>query len=102
MMILREPDYSLPLLKIDVALKGSIVEPAVLDPGSQIIVIRKDLAQEVNMCVNPSQWLKMEGANGTTNWTVGCTEYLDLQVGNVPLKVHVHIVEKAPFCLLLG
>jgi hypothetical protein len=51
----HEPDYSLPLLEIDVAFNGSITKPAVLDPGSQIIVIRKDLVQEVNVHVNPSQ-----------------------------------------------
>jgi hypothetical protein len=54
MTIPHEPNYSLPLLKIDVAFNGSITEPAVLDPGSQIVVIRKDLVQEVNACINPS------------------------------------------------
>jgi hypothetical protein len=54
MMIPCEPDYLLPLLKIDIALNRSIVKPVVLDPGSQIIIIRKDLAQEVNMHINPS------------------------------------------------
>ena len=44
----------------------------------------------------------MEGANGATNWTLGCAEYLTMQVGNVPFKIHVHIVEDAPFQLLLG
>jgi hypothetical protein len=100
--ILHKPEYSLPLLEIDITLSGSISEPAVLDPGLQIIIIWKDLAQEVNVHVNSSQRLEMEGANGITNWTLGCAEYLSIQVGNVPLKVHVHIVEKALFRLLLG
>jgi hypothetical protein len=102
MTIPHEPDYSLPLLEIDVAFSGSITEPAVLNPGSQIVVIRRDLAQEVNAHVNPSRRLEMEGANSTTNWTLGCAKYLNLQVGNVPLRVHAHVVEKAPFHLLLG
>jgi hypothetical protein len=55
MTIQREPDYSLPLLEIDIAFDGSITEPAVLDPSLQIIVIRKDLMEEVNACINPSQ-----------------------------------------------
>jgi hypothetical protein len=54
MMIPHEPDYSLLLLKIDMAFSRSITKPTVLDPGSQIIVIRRDLAQEVNAHVNPS------------------------------------------------
>jgi hypothetical protein len=55
MTIPCEPNYLLPLLEIDVAFNGSITEPAVLDPSSQIVVIRKDLAQEVNTHINPSQ-----------------------------------------------
>ena len=44
----------------------------------------------------------MEGANGTTNWTVGCAEYLTMQVSSMLCKVHTHVVEDAPFKLLLG
>jgi len=44
----------------------------------------------------------MEGANGATNWTVGCAENLTLQVGDVLLKIHAHIVEHASFEILLG
>jgi hypothetical protein len=44
----------------------------------------------------------MEGANGITNWTLGCAEYLSIQVRSVLLKVHAHIVEKASFHLLLS
>src|SRR6266851_6550486 len=33
---------------------------------------------------------------------VGCTEYLTMQVGSMPCKVHAHVVENAPFKLLLG
>ena len=73
-----------------------------LDPGSQIVVIWHDLAEEVNACINPNHLIEMEGANGATNWTLGCAEYLTMQVGNVPFKIHVHIVEDVPFQLLLG
>ena len=44
----------------------------------------------------------MEGANGATNWTVGCAENLTLQVGDMSLKIHAHIVEHASFEILLG
>jgi hypothetical protein len=100
--ILHKPKYLLPLLKIDITLSRSISEPTVLNPGLQIIIIWRDLAQEVNMCINSSQHLEMEGANSIMNWTLGCAEYLSIQVRNVPLKVHAHVVEKAPFHLLLG
>ena len=44
----------------------------------------------------------MEGANSTTNWTVGCAENLTMQVGGMPFKVHAHVVQHASFGLLLG
>ena len=44
----------------------------------------------------------MEGANGATNWTLGCAEYLTMQIGDIPFKLHAHVVENAPFRLLLG
>jgi len=44
----------------------------------------------------------MEGANGATNWTIGCAENLILQVGDMLIKTHAHVVEHASFDILLG
>src|SRR5712671_4554529 len=44
----------------------------------------------------------MEGATGLSHWTVGCAENLSMQVAGVPFKVHAHVVQDAPFQLLLG
>ena len=44
----------------------------------------------------------MEGANSATNWMVGCAENLILQIGNILLKAHAHVVEDIFFGLLLG
>jgi hypothetical protein len=44
----------------------------------------------------------MEGANGATNWTVGCMDYLLIQIGSMSCKIHVYIVEHASYSLLLG
>jgi hypothetical protein len=74
----------------------------VLDPELQIVVIWRDLPKEVNAHINPNHLVEMEGANGATNWTLGCAEYLTMQVGNMPFKIHVHVVKDAPFQLLLG
>jgi hypothetical protein len=34
--------------------------------------------------------------------TLGCTEDLEMQIGDVSLTIHAHVVHTAPFCLLLG
>src|SRR6266850_2601428 len=46
--------------------------------------------------------IEMEGANGATNWMVGCAESLTMQVGDVSFNVHTHIIENTNFSLLLG
>ena len=99
---LREPAYSLPLREIDIQIGGKVTEAGIIDPGSQIVVIRADLAREVGAAINANRVLQMEGANGATNWTLGCAEYLPMQAGNIPFHVHAHVVEHAPFRLLLG
>ena len=98
----RIAEYSLPLREIDVLVNDTISEAGILDQGSQIIVIRQDLAQEAGVLVNHQHQLEMEGANGLVSKTIGCAENLTMQVGDVAFEVHAHIVERAPFRLLLG
>jgi len=98
----RSPEFCLPLLELNALVNSSFKSPAILDTGSQIVVIRHDIVQSLGFPINSQRLIKMEGANGTTNWTVGCAENLPLQVGDVTIKVHPHVVEHASFGLLLG
>ena len=99
---LCKPAYSLPLREIDIQIADQVTEAGIVDLGSQIVVIRKDLAQQVGATINTHQQLEMEGANGATNWTLGCAKYLPMHAGGIQVLVHAHVVENAPFCLLLG
>ena len=98
----QPPAFCLPLQELDVLVNGSIRVPAILDTGLQIVVIRHDIVQALGVPINYQRLIEMEGANGATNWTVGCAENLPLQVGDVVVKVHAHVVEHATFGLLLG
>ena len=99
---IRPPAFCLPLQEIDVLVNTSLKVAAILDTGSQITVIRQDIVQALGVRVNYHRLIEMEGANGATNWTVGCAENLTIQVGDVSLKIHAHVVECASFALLLG
>ena len=48
----HKPTFSLPLQEIDVSLGINLLEPGVLDPGSQIVVIQHDLARELRAHIN--------------------------------------------------
>ncbi|KAN0119068.1 hypothetical protein V8E52_004515, partial [Russula decolorans] len=96
------PAYPLPLHEINIVINNKVTEAGVIDPGSQIIVMREDLAHEVGATINADRLLQMEGANGATNWTLGCAEYLPMCIRDISFTVHAHVVERAPFRLLLG
>ncbi len=95
-------EFSLPLQEVDILINNKTTEPSVLDQGSQIIVIRADLAHDIGATINTKWHLEMEGVNGSTSWTLGCTEHLPMRIGSVDFQVHAHIIETAPYCLLLG
>ena len=94
--------FCLPLQEIDILVNSSLKVPAILDTGSQITVIRHDITQSLSLHINNQRLIEMEGANGATNWMVGCAENLTLQVGNISFTAHAHVIEHASFKLLLG
>jgi len=98
----QPPAFCLPLQEIDVLVNGSTKIPAILDTGSQINIIRYNLVQSLRARINSQRLIEMEGANSAMNWMVGCTKNLMLQVGNVSIKIHAHIVEHTSFEILLG
>ena len=98
----REAEFSLPLREIDVLVNNLRTEAGVLDQGSQIVVIREDLAKEVGAQINTQRTLRMEGANSSTSRTLGCAEDLSMRIGDVSFSLHAHVVRTAPFRLLLG
>ncbi|KAI9448735.1 hypothetical protein F5148DRAFT_987969 [Russula earlei] len=97
-----EPEYSLPLQEVNITFTPDISEPGVIDPSSQIMVIRQDLAHKINAQINYGQCLTMESANGLTSWTVGCTENLPMQIRDISFTHHTYMVEHMPMHLLLG
>jgi hypothetical protein len=70
--------FCLPLQEIDILVNTAVKVPAILNTGSQIIVIWHNIVQSLRVPVNYQWLIKMEGANGATNWTVGCAEDLTL------------------------
>ncbi|KAH9964920.1 hypothetical protein BC827DRAFT_1265610 [Russula dissimulans] len=89
-------------LEIDILVGEHSTVAGIIDPGSQIIAICKELADEVAAYTNTDNHLEMEGVNSATSWTAGCVEYLTLQISGISFKTHAHVVEHAPYRLLLG
>lgn len=81
---------------------GKVVVAGVLDEGSEIVVVRKDLWEELGFAVNKARLMLMQSANGLKEVMEGCAEFLELEVGGVKTWVHAFIVPNALFRLLLG
>jgi hypothetical protein len=93
---------SVPLREVSVLVNGSLWERALLDEGSTICVIRKDLWQDLGAHANPSNSMRMEGANSDVQTTLGEVQDVALTFGSITVYVQFQIVMKAPFRLLLG
>src|SRR5713226_8788356 len=98
----HEAEYSLPLCEIDILVNNLQTEAGVLDQGSQIVIIWKDLTKEVGARINTQFTLCMEGANSSTSYTLGCAKDLNMHIGDVSFAIHAHVICIVPFRLLLG
>ena len=73
-----------------------------LDEGSEIVIMREDLCEELELKVNKKRKMTMQTANGGKEELRGCVEYLELEVGGVKTYAHAFVVQSPPYRLLLG
>ena len=101
-LVVPDLEFCTPLREMDVIVGGKVVEAALLDDGSEIVVIWRDLWKESGYDVNRARKMVMQTANLATEAMEGCVEYLELEVRGIQTWVHAFVVEQAPFRLLLG
>jgi len=95
-------EYSVPLREIQVQVARKD-EDALLDEGSEIVVVRKDLWEELSMGPMNKKWMMMiETANGAKEAMERCTEFLEIKVDGIKTWAHAYVTPHAPFRLLLG
>jgi hypothetical protein len=92
----------MPLREIRVTLNGSHSELALLDEGSDIVVIRQDIWQKTNTPINQHVRMHMQTANGGSQEMAGCLEMLEIDVEGIKTWAHAYVVPEAPYRFLLG
>jgi len=95
-------EFAMPLREVEVMVMGRHRKIGLLDEGSEIMIIRRDLYNELGVEVNMKRKMTMQTANGGKEEIQGCVEYLELKVGGVKTYTHVFVVQSAPYQLLLG
>ena len=96
----HEAGFALPLCDIDVLVEDLRTEAGVIDQGSQIVVVREDLAKEVGARINTQCTLCIKGASDSMFRTLGCAEGLNMHMGDMSFTINAHVICRAPFWLL--
>ena len=81
-------------MELNIKVAGQFNEVSLYDSGVELVCISKVAVKELNLPWNPNLKLNMQDANGRTKTNTGVVENLELTI--------VGIIEKAPYCLLLG
>lgn len=90
------------LRTISLELDGKFSVNAILDEGSQIIGVRKDVWERLGLPVFKEQVMLMEAANATTEMTLGLIRDLPVRIGTCTFYLQVQVFENAPYEMLLG
>lgn len=94
--------YSTPPREIDIQLAGRKEEVDLLDKGSEIVVVRKDVWEELGFKVNPAIEMTMQTANEGKGLILECAENLEIEAKRLKTRAHSFVVPQAPYKPLLG
>jgi len=95
-------EFVISLQEIEVVVMGRQRELGLLDKGSEIVIVREDLCDELGLEVNRKKRIMMQTANSEKKELQGYVEYLELEVKGVRTYAHAFVMQLAPYQLLLG
>ncbi|GBE80069.1 hypothetical protein SCP_0212720 [Sparassis crispa] len=95
-------DDSLPLRAIDALVEGKESAECILDQGSQIIAMQRDIWERIGSALQSEKTLNMESANMGINQMLGCLANIRFGFGEMELYLQAHVLNDAPFEALLG
>lgn len=77
-------------------------EECLLDNGSMIVSMAKEVAIQLGLTWDPSIQINMESASNHIEKTLGLARNVSFTVGGIDLLLQVHILEAPPYRVLLG
>ena len=82
-------------------LEENVEVEAILDDGSQVISIRRDIWEKLKSLIHTNQAMTMESANGSCDRTMGLLPNLRVIIGECDFYLQVQVIESASFEMLL-
>ncbi|GBE83178.1 hypothetical protein SCP_0502250 [Sparassis crispa] len=95
-------DDSLPLRAIDALIEGKESVKCILEQGSQIITMRRDIWKYIGSVLQSEKTLNMESANMGINQMLRHLANIQFGFGEMDLYLPAHVLNDAPFEVLLG
>jgi hypothetical protein len=87
---------------IELELDGKISVNAILDEGSQITAIRKDIWEKLGLPLLSNEKMVMESANSSREATLGLLRDLPVRIGCCTFYLQVQVVVNVSYDMLLG
>jgi len=75
---------------------------SLLDGGSQIVSMAKDVAIELKIAWDPNITVHMESANKALQETLGLAKNVPFLFGHITIYLQIHIMDKPAYQVLLG
>ena len=75
---------------------------SLLDPGSQIVSMSKDVATKLQVPWDPDIIVHMESANKSLEKTLGLAKNVPFVFGPITVYLQVHVITNAAYSVLLG
>lgn len=95
-------ESTLPLRAIYPIVNNARAEEALLDSGSQIVSMAKDIAVSLRMAWDPDICINLQSAQGHIEKTLGLATDVPLTFGRLTVLLQIHIINNPSYKLLLG
>jgi hypothetical protein len=95
-------EHSLPLRVVFPEFENGVCPECILDGGAQVIVIRKDIWECLDLPLLTKKIMIMESANNMCNHTLGVIQNVKMTFGPITLMLQIQVIEDALFKVLLG
>lgn len=93
---------TMPLTYVAVEVAEQVRLEGILDSGSQIVALRKEIAEVLRLPIEKDGSITMETANQGREATEGVISDCPIDFGGVTVRVPVQVVKNAAFDILLG
>jgi hypothetical protein len=83
-------------------INGILREEALLDNGSQIVSMSKEVAKSSQISWDPDSTINMQSANGQIESTCGLARNVPFRLGPITVYLQVHVMDTPAYRVLLG